>query len=183
MNKAFIVGLIIIHFDLIAQNILPVSNNSVLTKPNTRINLRKSSLIEKQILDVAKFKNVIFQKIIFKDISDNSTESTLGISSRYESFDNVSQKTLTIEKLELEKLIKSLLILEQKERETSNHKTRYKFVTISNIEFGGIYDEEENNWKNYVKFPLNPYNQDLNIYSKDELKDLIKILQDIENEL
>ncbi|PWN59013.1 hypothetical protein [Chryseobacterium viscerum] len=117
-------------------------------------------------------------------MSDDSTETVLGIMYEYENFDNVSKNTYTIEKPELSKLIQSLQLLEQKENETkSSQESKYKFLTMSNIEFGGVYNERRKSWTNYVKVPLTFMNQSPNEFNKDELKELINILKKAEKEL
>lgn len=167
-----------------AQTAPPIIRNPLTTYKGLKIDSRKGTLIEKQTVDFAKFKNLNIQKIITKDLSDNSAESVLGIMYEYETFDHISKKTLTIEKTELSKLIHALQILEQKEKEAqSNNDTKYKFVTMSNIEFGGVYSEKLKSSVNYIKMPSAPYGQNLNEFNTDELKELIKILKKAEQEL
>ncbi len=153
------------------------------TSNGLTINSRRGTLVEKQIYNLAKFKNLNIQKIVTKDLSDHSSESLLGIMYEYETYDEISKRTLTIDKKELTKLIQSLQILDQKENEKVAQETKYKFVTMSNIEFGGIYSENQKNWNNYIKFPSGIYQQSLNQFDKDELKALIKILKNAEQEL
>jgi hypothetical protein len=168
---------------LSAQTSPPVIRNPLTTFGGLKINSRKGTLIEKKIYDLGKFKNLNIQKIVTKDISDISTESVLGIMYEYETFDAISKKTLTIEKSELSKLIQSLQILEQKENEsTPGQEVKYKFLTMSNIEFGGVYNEKQKSWINYIKIP-STLNQSLNEFSKDELKEMIKILKTAEQNL
>ncbi|HBV14295.1 hypothetical protein [Chryseobacterium carnipullorum] len=167
-----------------AQTSPPTIKNPLTTTNGLKINSRRGTLIEKRIFDLAKFKNLNIQKIVTKDMSDSSAENVLGIMYEYETFDTVSKKTLTIEKSELSKLIHSLQTLEQKENETKlGQETKYKFLTMSNIEFGGIYSEKQKSWINYIKIPSAPYNQSLNEFSKDEMKELIKILKNAEQNL
>lgn len=160
----------------------PISKSST-TSNGLTINTRKSTLIEKRTTHLGKFKNLNIQKIVTKDVSDNSSESLLGIMYEYETFDEISRKTLTIDKNELGKLIQSLQTLEQKENEKANIETKYKFVTRNNIEFGSVYREKLNNWANYIKIPSNNYSQNLIEYNREELKELLKILKNAELEL
>lgn len=184
MRKFAILTLLAISSVVIAQISSPIPRSSSLTTSNgLKINSRKSILIEKQIFNLGKFKNLNFQKIVSKDMSDNSAENVLGIMIEYETYDNISKKTLTLEKSEVSKLIQSLETLEKKENEKTNIETKYKFVTMSNIEFGSVYDENLEKWTNYIKFPSTMFSQNLNEYTKDELKDLIKILKNAEKEL
>ena len=184
MRKFVILTSLAISSVLIAQISSPIPRSSSLTTSNgLKINSRKSILIEKQIFNLGKFKNLNFQKIVSKDMSDNSAENVLGIMIEYETYDNISKKTLTLEKSEVSKLIQSLETLEKKENEKTNIETKYKFVTMSNIEFGSVYDENLKKWTNYIRFPSTIFSQNLNEYTKDELKDLIKILKNAEKEL
>jgi hypothetical protein len=153
------------------------------TSRGLTINSRRGTLVEKQIHNLSKFKNLNIQKIVTKDLSDLSSESLLGIMYEYETYDEISKRTLTIDKKELTKLIQSLQTLYQKENEKIAQETKYKFVTMSNIEFGGIYSENQKGWNNYIRFPSAIYQQSLNQFSKDELKELIKILNNAEQEL
>lgn len=146
-----------------------------------KINSRKSTLIEKKTVVLAKFKNLEFQRIITKDLSDNSSETVLGVMYEYETYDEISKKTLPIEKQELSKLILSLQTLEQKENDKADQETKYKFVTMSYIEFGGVYNKLQNSWTNYIKLPSG--SRSLHEFSKEELKDLIRILKKAEQEL
>lgn len=149
-----------------------------------KVSSRRSTLIEKEIINLSKFKDINIQKIIMKDVSDNRTETTLGIMMEYETFDRISKKTLTIEKTELSKLIQSLEILEQRENEKVGESTKkYKFTLANNIEIGAVYKENQKKWVNYFTFPVEYYSHSVNEFSKDELKDLIKILKKAEKEL
>ncbi len=183
MKKISLLVFIAINSALIAQNIPTNFKSSTSTGKGLSINSRRSALIEKQIFNLGKFKNLNFQKIVSKDISDNSIEKVCGIMIEYETYDNISKRTLTIDKPELSKLIQSLIILQQKENEKTEIETKYKFQTISNIEFGGVYNEETKKWTNYIKFPSTMYSQNLNVYSKEELTDLINLLKKVESEL
>lgn len=161
----------------------PIFSKTSITTAPPKINSRKGTLIEKKINTLAKFKNLNIQKIVTKDLTDNSSETVLGVMYAYETYDEISKKTVTIEKPELTKLIVSLQTLEQRENDKNNQETKYKFVTLSNIEFGGVYNKEQNLWTNYIKFPSGNYRNSLNEFSKDELKELIKILKNAEQEL
>ncbi|REC78603.1 hypothetical protein DRF60_09150 [Chryseobacterium elymi] len=167
-----------------AQTSPPIIKNPLTTSSGLKINSRRGTLIEKRIYDLAKFRNLNVQKIVTRDMSDNSTESVLGMTYEYETFDTASKKTLTIEKAELSRLIQSLQILkEQENKGKPDQETKYKFMTMSNIEFGGIYSKEQKSWINYIRMPSSPYNQSLNEFSKDELKELIEILENAEQNL
>ena len=103
-----------------AQTTPPVFKNNSITTSGLKINSRKSTLSEKEITPLSNFKNLNFQKIVLKDLSDGTTETVLGIMTEYETFDNISKKTLTVEKRELSKWIEALQTLEKKENETES---------------------------------------------------------------
>ncbi|MDR3025388.1 hypothetical protein [Chryseobacterium sp.] len=166
-----------------AQIAPPPLTRSIPTSRGLTINSRKGTLIEKKVINVGKFKNLNIQKITTKDASDNSSETFLGIMYEYETFDEISKKTLTIDKNELGKLIQALQTVEQKENEKGNQETKYKFVTINNIEFGSVYREKLSSWANYIKIPSSHYNQNLLEFRQEELKELINILKKAEQEL
>ncbi|WP_103234775.1 hypothetical protein [Chryseobacterium viscerum] len=161
----------------------PTIQRSNTTSRGLTVNSRKGTLIEKKISNLGKFKNLNIQKIVTKDISDSSSESLLGIMYEYETFDEISKKTLTVDKNELGKLIQALQTVEQKENEKTTQETKYKFVTMSNIEFGSIYREKLSSWVNYIKIPSHYLNQNLLEFNKDELKELIGVLKKAEQEL
>ncbi|MBO9691124.1 hypothetical protein [Chryseobacterium sp.] len=166
-----------------AQTTLPPIQRFTTSSRGLSVNSRKGTLIEKKISNVGRFKNLNIQKIVTKDVSDNSSETLLGIMYEYETFDEISKKTLTIDKNELEKLIQALQIMEQKENEKTVQETKYKFVTMSNIEFGSVYREKLSSWLHYIKIPSNHFNQNVLDFNKDELKELIAILKKAEQEL
>lgn len=161
----------------------PTIQRSSTTSRGLTVNSRKGTLIEKKITNLGKFKNLNIQKIVTKDISDNSSDTLLGIMYEYETFDEIYKKTLTIDKNEFGKLIQALQTVEQKENEKAGQETRYKFVTMSNIEFGSVYREKLSSWVNYIKIPSNHFNQNLLEFNKDELKELIAILKKAEQEI
>lgn len=186
MKKSILLTSVVLCTFANAQTSPPITRNPLSTSNGLKINSRKGTLIEKRTVDLAQFKSLNIQKIITKDLSDNSTETVLGIMCEYETYDHISKKTLTIEKSELSKLIQSLQTLEQKEKEgnpKSNQETKYKFVTMSNIEFGSVYSEKLKSWINYIKMPSVLYSQNLNEFNRDELKELINILKKAEQEL
>jgi len=161
----------------------PTIQRSTTTSRGLTVNSRKGTLIEKKISTLGTFKNLNIQKVVTKDISDNSSDRFLGIMYEYETFDEISKKTLTIDKNELGKLIQALQMVEQKENEKTNQETKYKFVTMSNIEFGSVYREKLSSWVNYIKIPSHYSNQSLQEFNKDDLKELITLLKKAEQEL
>lgn len=161
----------------------PTIQRSNTTSRGLTVNSRKGTLIEKKIIHLGKFKNLNIQKIITKDMSDNSSETLLGIMYEYETFDEISKKTLTVDKNELGRLIQALQTVVQRENEKGNQEAKYKFVTMNNIEFGSVYREKLSSWVNYIKIPSNHFNQNLLDFNKDELKELITILRKAEQEL
>lgn len=181
MKKIAVIAFAIISSTLFAQNSFPITRNSSLTAYNgLKISSKKGTLIEKQIFNIGKFKNLNIQKIVFKDTSDNSTENVLGIMTEFETFDNISKRTLTIEKTELSKIIQSLQTLEQRQNENKiSVETKYKFVAMNDIEFGSVFNENKN-WSNYIRLP---FYQNLIEFNKDELKELNKILKNVEQSL
>lgn len=93
IRKFAILTLLAISSVLIAQISSPIPRSSSLTTSNgLKINSRKSILIEKQIFNLGKFKNLNFQKIVSKDMSDNSAENVLGIMLEYETYDSIPKK-------------------------------------------------------------------------------------------
>lgn len=169
-----------------AQNVQtspPIVKNPLTTYGGLKINSRKGKLIEKKTIDVTKFKSLNIQKIVTKDLSDNTTENVLGIMTEYETFDNISKKTLKIEKSELSTLINALQTLEVKQSESKNSQTKYKFETMSNIEFGSVYNDNLKKWTYYIQLPSGFYNQNITEFNNDELKELIQVFKTVEQEL
>lgn len=185
MRKITILSSLIFYTIIQAQtSIPPVIKNSLTTFGGLKVNSRKGTLVEKKTIDVAKFKNLSIQKIITKDLSDNTTENVLGIMSETETYDNISKRTLIIEKTELSKLIQALQTIEFKQTETkTNQDSKYKFETFSSIEFGSIYKQDSKNWINYIQLPMTFMNQNLTEFNNSELKELIKVFKSIEQEL
>lgn len=184
MKKISTLFLIAVYSFMTAQISPPVTRNSASAISNgLTINSRKSVLIEKQTFDFGKFKNLNIQKIVSRDLSDNSVENVLGIMTEYETYDHISKRTLTIGKNELLKLIQSLQTLAQKEAEKIKVETKYKFTTMNNIEFGAVYNRSAEKWINYVKMPSAIYSQNLSEFSREELKELIALLSKVEKEL
>jgi len=161
----------------------PTIQRSNTTSRGLTVKSRKGILIEKKITNLGKFKNLNIQKIVTKDVSDNSSDTLLGIMYEYETFDEISKKTLTVDKNELGKLIQALQTVEQKENEKANQETKYKFITMGNMEFGSVYREKLSSWVNYIKLPSNHFNQNLLEFNKDELKELISVLKNADQEL
>lgn len=161
----------------------PTVQRSNTTSRGLTVSSRKGTLIEKKIINLGRFKNLNIQKIITKDVSDNASETLLGMMYEYETFDEISKKTLTIDKNELGKLIQALQYVEQKENDKTHQEIKYKFVTMSNIEFGSVYREKVSLWVHYIKIPSHYLNQNILEFTKDELKELIAILKKAETEL
>lgn len=184
MKKLITLLSVTVAIHTIAQETPPTFKNPPLTSSGLKINARKSVLTEKQIVNLSKFKNLNIQKIVVKDLSDNTTETSLGMMMEYETFDRISKKTLTVEKTELSKLIQSLQTLEQKENEKiGDSQKKYKLTLMNNIEIGAVYRESLKAWINYYIFPTEYYSHSMNEFSRDELRDLIKLLRNAEKEL
>ncbi|HBR10950.1 MAG TPA: hypothetical protein DD740_01815 [Chryseobacterium sp.] len=158
----------------------PVLSSHKSTGNQLKISSRKSAFIQKETFTLGKFKTLNFQKIVSKDLTDNTSESVFAIMILTETYDQIWIKTLTIDKPELSKLISALQVVQQKEQEKTVEETKYKFVTNSGIEFGSVYNNESKLWHNYITFPSGSFNQSFIEFSKDELKDLIKLLKDAE---
>lgn len=184
MKKIILLAFCAAYTSMNAQISPPSVKNPFTSPQGSKINSRNGTLIEKRTVDLGKFKTLNIQKIITKDLSDNSAENVLGIMIENETYDHISKKTLTIEKPELSKLIQSLEIVHQKESESKRQDdTKYKFVTMSNIEFGSVFSNNSKKWINYIKFPASFYSQDLSEFDKEELKQLITILKSAEEQL
>lgn len=179
---SFLILVILTNSILIAQN-LPSIPKGMTTNNGMKINARKSTMVEKQMINIGKFKSLNFQKISLKDLADNSIENTLGIMLQWETYDYISKKTLIIEKPELVKLISSLQVLEQKENTKIDNPTKYKFLTINNIEFGAIYNNELKKWSNYINFPSDLNSKNIITFDKEDLKELLTLLIKAEREL
>lgn len=184
MKKLVLLLSIFFYIFSSAQVPPPPSKSSYKTSNNgLTINSRRGTLIQKEITTLGKFKTLNFQKISSKDLSDGTVENVLGVMLQSETYDQIWKRTLTIDKAELTKLIAALQTVEQKEQERTAVETKYKFVTNNNIEFGGVYNNDSRLWNNYINFPSNSFNQNFIEYSKDELKDFLKILKAVEKEL
>lgn len=181
-----IISLLILYFGIYttAQNSPPVVKNPLVKSSGLKIKSREGALLEKETLNISKFKNLNIQKIISKDLSNDSEENSLGFMMEYETYDRISKKTLTVQKTELQQLIEALEIIEKKQNsKVGNSKKKYKFVLANNIEIGAIYKESLKMWINYFIFPTEFYSHSVNEFSKDELKELIRILKSAEKEL
>lgn len=181
-----IISLLILSFGIAAtaQNSPPVIKNPLITSSGLKIKSREGSLTEKEIINLSKFKNLNIQKIILKDLSNDSEENSLGLMMEYETFDRVSKKTLTVEKNELRKLIEALETIEKKENSNGGSSNKkYKFVLANSIEVGAVYKEYSKIWVNYFIFPTEFYSHSVNEFSRDELKELVRILKNAEKEL
>lgn len=180
MNKNIIPFALIISSFTLAQNTPPSIRHNNTTYETLLNNSKKSTLIEKQIIQISKFKNLNFQVITTTDLTTSTSEKYLGISTEFETYDTISKKTLTVDKTELSKLIDALQVLSQKENEKTNGiERKYKFETRSNLEFGAVYNEKNNVWINYIDYPAS-FNQKFLIeFSKNELNDLVKMLKSV----
>lgn len=162
----------------------PIIKSSSLTLSGLKSSSRESKLTEKDIINLSKFKNLNIQKIILKDLSNDSEENSLGLMMEYETFDRISKKTLTVEKIELRKLIEALETIEKKQNSNvGSTNKKYKFVLANSIEVGAVYKEASKSWVNYFIFPTEFYSHSVNEFTKDELKELIRILESAEKEL
>ncbi|MEC5395314.1 hypothetical protein [Bergeyella sp. RCAD1439] len=182
MKKLLATSLVVLASVVMAQSLprVPARGASSVVG-EVRVHSRKGVLIEKQVFGMGKFKHLTIQKIVSKDTSDSSTEGVLGIMTEYKTYDAFSQRTLTIDKTELSKLIESLSILYQKENNRAEVETKYKFRTSNNIEFGGVYNAVSKGWENYITLPSRENN--IYGYSREELKELIDLLKKVEKEL
>ena len=185
MKKLIILLLISSGLRSIAQvTSPPIIKNPLQTSVGSTISSKKDILVEKETVNLSKFKTLNLQKITLKNLSDNTSETSLGMMVQYETFDCISKKSLTVEKSELSKLVHSLQTMEQKENEKiGNSEKKYKFALNNNIEFGAVYKESLKTWVNYYIFPTEHYSHSINEFSKDELKELIKLLINAEKEL
>lgn len=183
MKKLLLLLSIFFYMISAAQLPPPVLSSRKNTGNQLKISSRKSALIQKETFTLGKFKTLNFQKIVSKDLTDNTSESVFAIMILTETYDQIWKKTLTIDKSELSKLISALQVVQQKEQEKTVEETKYKFVTNSGIEFGSVYNNESKLWHNYITFPSGSFNQSFIKFSKDELKDLIKLLKNAEQKL
>jgi len=80
MKYSILIAFSMISVSTFAQESpLTVNRNTEFNSGYNNFNNRKETLLEKQIFDIGKIKNLNFQKIILKDSKDNSSLSVLGI--------------------------------------------------------------------------------------------------------
>ncbi|WP_312323222.1 hypothetical protein, partial [Soonwooa sp.] len=80
MNKNIIPFALIISSFTLAQNTPPSIRHNNTTYETLLNNSKKSTLIEKQIIQISKFKNLNFQVITTTDLTTSTSEKYLGIS-------------------------------------------------------------------------------------------------------
>lgn len=54
---------------------------------------RKETLIQKEIFKLGEFKGITIQKMVLKNLSDNSSLAVLGLMTYSETFDQISKRT------------------------------------------------------------------------------------------
>ncbi len=182
MKYSILITFSIISVSTFAQESpLTVNRNTEFNSGYYKFNNRKETLLEKQIFDIGKIKNLNFQKIILKDSKDNSSFSVLGIMTFFETFDSISKRTITFDKEEVNLLINNLQNLEQKTASKPNTETKYKYLTKNYLEVGSSFNEELNSWTYYFKLP-NSSSQNPILLDKTEFKELLNILKKVEKD-
>ncbi len=178
MKKTFISTLLVIFFSAVKAQ-LPNVKPSIggLEKNYQNFSSKKETVIQKEIIKLGDFKDLHFQKIVLKDLSDDSTLSVLGIMTFSETFDNISKKTLTLEKSEIEKLIGALEKIQLDSSFKPEDDTKYKYVTKTNLEVGSNYHSNLKTWEYYLKLPGMFYSQNEIRFSQNGLTELITLLK------
>ena len=183
MKYSILITFSIISVSTFAQESpLTFNRNTEFNSGYYKFNNRKETLLEKQIFDIGKIKNLNFQKIILKDSKDNSSFSVLGIMTFFETFDSISKRTITFDKEEVNLLINNLQILEQKTSSKPSTESKYKYLTKNYLEVGSSFNEISNSWTYYIKLP-NSSSQNPILLDKTEFKELLNILKKIEKDL
>lgn len=183
MKYSILIALSMISVSTFAQESpLTFNRNTEFNSGYYKFNNRKETLLEKQIFDIGKIKNLNFQKIILKDSKDNSSLSVLGIMTFFETFDSISKRTITFDKQEVNLLINNLQNLEQKTASKPNTETKYKYLTKNYLEVGSSFNEISNSWTYYIKLS-NSSSQNPILLDKTEFKELLNILKKIEKDL
>lgn len=178
MKKTIISAFFIIIFSALKAQIPTVKPSTVgLEKNYQNFSSKKETVVQKEIIKLGDFKDLHFQKIVLKDLSDDSSLSVLGIMTLSETFDNISRKTITLEKDEVEKLINALEKIQQNSSFKPENDTKYKYTTKSNIETGSNYHAEVKTWEYYLKLPATFYSQNEIQFSQNGLVELIKFLK------
>ena len=104
MKYSILIALSIISVSTFAQESpLTFNRNTEFNSGYNNFNNKKETLLEKQIFNIGKIKNLNFQKIILKDSKDNSSLSVLGIMTFFETFDSISKRTITFDKQEVDR--------------------------------------------------------------------------------
>lgn len=138
--------------------------------------------MEKKIFPLGDFKDLNFQKITLKDLSDNSSVTVFAIMTQFETFDNISKRTITFEKDELAKLIQALQTMEQNAGTNPENSTKFKYITREGIEIGTVYNRSQKVWENYINMS-SVISMNIIKFNTSELKGLIKLLKTSEQSL
>lgn len=183
MKYSILIAFSLISISTFAQESpLTFNRNTKFNSGYDNFNNKKETLLEKQIFNIGKVKDLNFQKIVFKDSKENKTFSVLGIMTFFETFDSISKRTITFDKEEVSSLIENLQTLEQKTVSKPNTETKYKYLTKNYLEIGSTFNEELNSWTYYLKLP-NSSSQHPILFDKSEFKELLNILKKVEKDL
>ncbi|MBP7498586.1 MAG: hypothetical protein KA796_01820 [Chryseobacterium sp.] len=163
-----------------AQEIFPPIVPPKITYRN--LNSKKEALVEKKIFPMGDFKDLNFQKIILKNLSDNSSVAVFAIMTQFETFDNISKRTITFEKDELAKLIQSLQTMEQNSITNPEQSTKFKYTTKDGIEIGSVYNSSQKLWENYINMS-SVISMSIIKFNTKELKELVQLLKKAEKSL
>jgi len=154
------------------------------TNEAKEFNSKKERLIEKEIIEIGNFKDLSFQKIIMKDLTEEaSTLNLLGIMSFHETFNSISKRTITLEKEDLVKLIDAAEQIEKKSNAKPKNEVKYKYLTQSGIEIGSYYNPTSQIWGNYLDLSSRISHLGIIKFSRNELIELIQLLKSAESQL
>jgi len=125
------------------------------------------TLIEKQFIDIGKFKGVTVQVIKFKDLNDETSKSALRFEYEYKSSYSSDTKIATLDLDEIDGLIKSINNL--KTAVFSSIREVYTEVTFTSrtgFKAGAYYDVDKAKWVTFIK--LEKFDNDSQLFLTTE---------------
>ena len=153
--------------------ILMSEGNAQMATGDTPLWLKSGTLLQKELIEVGKVKNLYLSVVMFKDVNTEARDTVLQILNREINDGKIYEYYHLLKYDEINQLVNAMQTVQDKILKTQvKNKTEYYFKSKTGLLFQCIWEENDRKWTLYMELDNEEHKSYVTL-DKDDLKTLI----------